>query len=290
MEDRIMDIPVDWVMPNPDQPRKEFDQVELQSLADSIKEHGQKVPAVVFAADRDDECFTLIDGERRLRAVILAGMPTLKAIVLAEKPQKNETLVDAIIANSQCSDLNPIEEAESIKKLIKIGLKQTEIAKLLGKSQGHVSFRLRLLELEPEIQGFIARKKITLDVMVVGGLLNLPSDTRISIARKFAQRGLTITGMRAILTRLARAEAAGDTGSFKRLKNSPASEVAGTAKDSMIMQIVAKEGVTPAWAMIEKAAEETCQDCPLFEDASPRTCQGCAAVILLMKLARLAKA
>ena len=221
MEEQILDIPVDQIQPNPDQPRKEFDESELRSLADSIKEHGVINPITVFPSSNGLVHYTLIDGERRWRASMLAGRETIKSYVRAKNSvKKDSTLVDAIIANSQRSDLNPVEEAECFRKLACLpGFTQTKIASLMGKSQSYVSFRMRLLELEPEIQEFFAKKKIPLDVVVVGGLLNLMPERRLKIARKFAQRGMTVFGMRVSLARLARDDDSDGSIQYEKLKH-----------------------------------------------------------------------
>lgn len=290
MEDQVLVIDVDLIDPNPDQPRKEFDQAELKSLAESIKEYGLKVPITVIDSSNGKTRYTLIDGERRLKATKLAGLTTIKAFVRDDLINDKTTLVDAIIANTQRSDLNPVEEAESFRRLVQeAGFTQARVAKLMGKSQSYVSFRLRLLELEPEIQQFFAKKKISMDVIVINGLLNLIPERRITAARHFAQRDMTVAGMRRALTRMAQNQGDGNPEAFKHLKYSPAATASGVHGDPQIMKLAGKEGNLPAWSLIEKAAEETCQDCPLVDEASPRTCGDCAAVVLIKRLARLAK-
>jgi len=291
MDEQVLDIDVTLIVPNPDQPRKEFDQAELASLAASIKEYGLKNPITVFFSGNGLPEYTLIDGERRLRATKLAGLPTIRAIITNEKPGRKSTLVDAIIANTQRSDLNPIEEAESFRRLVQeAGFTQAKVAKLMGKSQSYVSFRMRLLELEPEIQQFFAKKKISMDVIIINGLLNLLPEKRLSIARRFAQREYTVAGMRRALARMSQNQDEDNPDAFKHLKCSPAAAASGTHGDPQIMKLASKEGKLPAWSLIEKAADEACQDCPLFEDASPGMCRDCAAVVLIKRLARLAKA
>lgn len=291
MEDQVLEIAVTLISPNPNQPRKEFDQAELKSLAESIKEYGLKNPITVFRTQKGHPEMTLIDGERRLRAAKLAGMATIQAFVRDDPVTDKTTLVDAIIANTQRSDLNPVEEAESFRRLVQeVGFTQSRVAKLMGKSQSYVSFRMRLLELEPEIQQFFAKKKISMDVIVINGLLNLLPETRLLIARRFAQCDYSVAGMRRALTRMAQNQAEGNPDQFKHLKYSPAATASGVHGDPQIIKLAGKEGNLPAWSLIEKAAEETCQDCPLVDEASPRTCGDCAAVVLIKRLARLAKA
>jgi len=96
--------------------------------------------------------------------------------------------------------------------------------------------------------------------------------------------------MRRALTRMSQNQDEDNPDAFKHLKYSPAAAASGTHGDPQIMKQAGKEGNLPAWSLIEKAAEETCQVCPLFDDASPKMCSDCAAVVLIKRLARLAKA
>jgi len=153
----IEEIDVVRVVPNPYQPRKNFNPEKLQELSDSIKQHGILQPIVVSQSGNQYE---LIMGERRLQAAKLAGLTKISAIV--REATEQQKLEMAIIENIQRHDLDPVEEAKSYTKLVQeFGLKQEEVANKVGKSRSAVANKLRLLGLPVEIQRAIIEGKIT---------------------------------------------------------------------------------------------------------------------------------
>lgn len=153
----VIDIPVDSIIPNPKQPREQFNHQELEELIESIKEHGIIQPLLV--SDLGGGKFELIAGERRLRAAKIAGLKTVPVLVKQVKDQ--EKLELALIENIQRQNLNPIEEAKAYKYLNEaLKLTHEEIAKRIGKSRPLVTNTLRLLELPPEIQKAVIGGKI----------------------------------------------------------------------------------------------------------------------------------
>lgn len=151
--DEILSLPVNQVHPNPDQPRKEFDQEALQSLADSIKAQGVLQPILVV---KTDDGFELVAGERRLKASILAGKTRIPALVLKEK-DPTALFFFSLVENLQREDLNPIEEAFAYRHLIEdFGLTQEQVAARVGKSRSAVANTLRLLTLPMQIQDYIS--------------------------------------------------------------------------------------------------------------------------------------
>jgi ParB family chromosome partitioning protein len=139
----------DKLIPNPDQPRKNFDERELRELADSISEHGIIQP--VIAADRGDGTYIIIAGERRTRAARIAGLAEVPAIIRNYTDQKR--LEISLIENIQRADLNPIEEAAAYKNLMDFSrLSQDEVAARVGKNRSTVANALRLLRLSADIQ------------------------------------------------------------------------------------------------------------------------------------------
>jgi len=138
---------VDNIVANKHQPRRYFDEGDLQELADSIKEHGVLQPLVVRRTDAGDGSFELIAGERRFRATKLLGLSTVPVIV-RDVEDENTLLELALIENIQRTDLNPIEEAEAYQSLIsKFQYTQEQASTKLGKSRSAVSNLLRLLNL-----------------------------------------------------------------------------------------------------------------------------------------------
>jgi len=153
----IEEIDVVRVVPNPYQPRKNFNPEKLQELSDSIKQHGILQPIVVSQSGNQYE---MIMGERRLQAAKLAGLTKISAIV--REATEQQKLEMAIIENIQRHDLDPVEEAKSYAKLVQeFGLKQEEVANKVGKSRSAVANKLRLLGLPVEIQRAIIEGKIT---------------------------------------------------------------------------------------------------------------------------------
>ena len=154
----VLKIPVESVVPNPNQPRYFFDGENLDQLAASIREHGVVQPIIVTRLA--DGRFELIAGERRLRASKLIGATEIPAIVREADAQQKLEL--AIIENIQRHDLNAIEEAKAYKRLSEeFGLKQEEIAQKMGKGRAAVANTMRLLDLPVEIQRGVIEGKIT---------------------------------------------------------------------------------------------------------------------------------
>ncbi|GAA8122227.1 ParB/RepB/Spo0J family partition protein [Helicobacter pylori] len=154
---RVVELGIDEVMPNPYQPRKVFSEDSLEELAQSIKEHGLLQPVLVVS---ENGRYHLIAGERRLRASKLAKMPTIKAIVVDIEQEKMREV--ALIENIQREDLNPLELARSYKELLEsYQMTQEELSKIVKKSRAHVANIMRLLTLSSKVQNALLEEKIT---------------------------------------------------------------------------------------------------------------------------------
>lgn len=146
---RLWQIPLTLIRPNPHQPRQNFNHADLEDLINSIKEKGIIQPLLV--SETADGKYELIAGERRFRSAEILGLPTVPALVRQVK--ESEKLELALIENIQRKDLNPIEEAFAYERLIdEFSLTHEAIAKKIGKSRPYVSNILRLLALPAEIQ------------------------------------------------------------------------------------------------------------------------------------------
>ncbi len=164
--DSIFWIEVDRIVPNPYQPRREFTEEGLKSLADSIRQYGVLQPLVVSRNDVEkadgglESVYELIAGERRLRASKLAGLKQVPAVI--RHGETNLTKLElAIIENIQREDLNAIDRARAIQKLIsEFGITQAEAGAKLGKSREYISNSLRLLGLPAHMQDAIVMKDI----------------------------------------------------------------------------------------------------------------------------------
>ncbi|MBQ7384879.1 MAG: ParB/RepB/Spo0J family partition protein [Ruminococcus sp.] len=153
-ENKVLEIPIIRIRPNKTQPRKNFDEDELMSLARSISTNGILQPLTVRKLN--DTEYELVAGERRLRASVLAGLTTVPCVLI--KCTDKESAIFALIENLQRADLNMFEEARGISRLIrKFDITQEEAAAKLGKKQSTVANKLRLLKLTLEEQDWITQ-------------------------------------------------------------------------------------------------------------------------------------
>jgi ParB family chromosome partitioning protein len=149
-------IAVDQVSPNPDQPRRNFDDDALDGLAASIREVGVLQPVVVAA---DGDGFVLVAGERRWRAARMAGLVEIPALV--RETEDTGSLPVALIENVQREDLTALEEAAGYRQLLDdYGMTHEDIGARVGKSRAAISNALRLLTLPPAVQGMLERREL----------------------------------------------------------------------------------------------------------------------------------
>lgn len=196
---RVLFLPVDAIQPNPEQPRRSFDQPALEELAESIRAMGVLQPLTVR---RREGGWELVAGERRLRAARLAGLETIPCLSIQADSQASSLL--ALVENLQRKDLDFWEEALALRRLVDTyRLSQEEVARRVGKSQSAVANKLRLLRLAPE----------TLALLRDGGagerharaLLRLedPEQQRRA-AQRVAERELTVAQTEALVEELLR--------------------------------------------------------------------------------------
>lgn len=145
--DVLQRIPLHRIRPNPNQPRRRFDDDKIRELADSIREHGVVSPIVVR---RDSDGFVIVAGERRFRASKVAGLADIPAVVRGNDLDADAQLVLALLENLQRADLDAIEAAEGYQRLVQeFGLRQEDVAKKVGKDRATIANALRLLRLPP---------------------------------------------------------------------------------------------------------------------------------------------
>ncbi len=184
----VSEVSVSALKPNPQQPRKEFDETALRELADSIRQKGVLQP--ILAEPSRDGTYVIVAGERRVRAARLAGLE--KVPVLVRQFSTDEKLEIALIENIQREDLNPIEEALAYRKLMEIaGLNQEQIASRVGKDRSTVANTLRLLKLPDEAQG--ALEKGALSPGHARAILSLvnPADQQL-LFRRIVEKGISV--------------------------------------------------------------------------------------------------
>lgn len=157
MENAILNVNIDLIMPNRFQPRLVFDEKALNELADSIKEHGIIEPIIVRPLN---DKYEIIAGERRYKAACIAGLTKVPVIVKHLSDYKSAQV--AVIENVQRRNLNPMEEAKSYKRILDHGLKtQEELAKEIGVSQSTIANKLRLLSLAEPVKQALSENKIS---------------------------------------------------------------------------------------------------------------------------------
>lgn len=150
-------LPLENIIPNPGQPRKEFDEQPLYELAQSIKKHGLINPIVV---SRDDDKYIIIAGERRYRACKLLNLEKIPVSIM--DLSKRQQFEMAVSENIHREDLNPVEEAIAYQSLIETyGETHEQVAESLGKSRAYITNSLRLLNLDPEIQHLLINGDLT---------------------------------------------------------------------------------------------------------------------------------
>lgn len=179
------------LLPNPHQPRKEFNSEKLEELAQSIKEHGIIEPIIIERVTEEDKNkYYIIAGERRVRASILANLD--KVPIQIRHYEEIKRLEVALIENIQRTDLNPIEEAEAYSNIMEIGdLTQEEVAKKVGKSRPVITNFLRLLKLPKVIQEALVSKKIT--TAHAKSLLSITNEAdMLSLYNKIINEKLTV--------------------------------------------------------------------------------------------------
>lgn len=154
----VLEIDINKIKPNPNQPRKNFDQDALNELAASIKVHGIVQPIVLN--QQPDGQYLIIAGERRWRAANICGLKTVPAVIKNYTDKQIKEI--SIIENLQREDLNPIEAAKAIKELMdEYGLTQETVSDRIGKSRSNVANTLRLLSLYPDVMEMVEKGKIS---------------------------------------------------------------------------------------------------------------------------------
>lgn len=183
----LREVSIDEVVPNPDQPRKNFDEDDLNELADSVRLNGILQPIVVRSKDG---AYQIVAGERRYQAARRAGLDHVPVVV--REVSDHEVLQLALIENLQRADLNPLEAARGYRDLIEQnGLTQEELGQVLSKSRSAIANSLRLLDLPEEVQELVISGALSAGharaILSVKG-----NDARIALARKVVAEGLSV--------------------------------------------------------------------------------------------------
>ncbi|MCZ4255744.1 ParB/RepB/Spo0J family partition protein [Sulfitobacter sp. G21635-S1] len=206
-------VPIERISPNPDQPRKHFEQSDLNDLASSIREKGVIQPLIVRV--RSDNSFEIVAGERRWRAAQLAQLHELPVIV--RDFSDAEVLEVAIIENIQRADLNAIEEAAGYRQLMdKFGHTQEKMAEALGKSRSHIANLLRLLTLPEPVIDMVRSG----DLSAGHARALIPASDPLKLAQAIVKGGLSVRAAEALV----RNELKGDAAPTKTSSNAASRE------------------------------------------------------------------
>ena len=175
------------IIPNKFQPRKNFDEENLDDLTNSIKERGVIQPIIVRKVNLDNSKFEIIAGERRWLAARKAGLHDIPVVITEADDLKS--LEFAIVENVQRHDLNPLEEAQGYKRLIdEFSYDQEKVSKFIGKSRSYITNSLRLLNLPFEVLKFVEEKKLTSGhAKILVGL-----DNALFVAEKIIEKNMSV--------------------------------------------------------------------------------------------------
>ena len=196
-KDTLISLPLDLISPGPFQPRSIFDMDRLQELADSIRHQGVIQPVVVRARGKDQ--YELIAGERRWRAAQMAGIDKIPAIV-REVPDEI-AIAMALVENIQRENLNPIEEATALRRLVdEFQMTHQEAGDAVGRSRSAVSNLLRLLELSGEVRELVDARH--LEMGHARALLSLDESMQAQAAKEVVKKGLSVRETEQLVRRL----------------------------------------------------------------------------------------
>ncbi|WP_440924340.1 ParB/RepB/Spo0J family partition protein [Candidatus Pelagibacter sp.] len=187
VENKTNNLSLAEIVPNKYQPRKNFDEENLNDLVNSIKERGVIQPIIVRKSNTNNSKYEIIAGERRWLAAQKAGLHDIPVVVTDADDLKS--LEFAIVENVQRHDLNPLEEAQGYKRLIdEFAYDQDKVSKFIGKSRSYISNSLRLLNLPKDVLDFVEQKKITAGhAKILVGL-----DNATFLANKFIEKKLSV--------------------------------------------------------------------------------------------------
>jgi len=219
--DILRNLPINALHPGRYQPRQHWDDEKLAELADSIKVQGVIQPIVV--REIEGHGFEIIAGERRWRASKLAGLSEIPAVV--RKADDRTMVAMALIENIQREDLNPLEEAQALQRLIdEFSLTHAQAAETVGRSRAAVSNLLRLLELPPAIRALVESKQ--LEMGHARALLTLVPELAIKLAHEAARHGWSVRDVEHRAQEYARGQIPGNSRNATTSKPHPSADIA----------------------------------------------------------------
>jgi ParB family chromosome partitioning protein len=192
--EELRELPLEALVPGRHQPRRMFDREALEALAESIRAQGVVQPIVVREAGEGR--YEIVAGERRWRAARIAGLCSIPAVI-RQMPDRTAMAV-ALVENIQRADLNPLEEAEALRRLIDdCGLTHEQAAEAVGRSRAAVSNLLRLMDLQTEVQQLVRDNRLSLGHAKV--LLAVDGERQLLLARRVVEERLSVRELEALI-------------------------------------------------------------------------------------------
>ncbi|MBB4038924.1 ParB family chromosome partitioning protein [Microvirga flocculans] len=186
-------VPVEFLSPNPRNPRKVFEDAELQELTQSIKDRGIIQPIVVRPVPNKNDAYEIVAGERRWRASQKAGLHEVPVVIV--NIDDKTSLEYAILENVQRADLNPIEEAEGYARLMaEFSYTQENLSKIIGKSRSHIANMMRLTDLPDPVKKLLVDRKLSAG----HGRALLAVKDPVSVAKQILDQGLSVRQVESI--------------------------------------------------------------------------------------------
>lgn len=228
-------LPIEWVQPNPDQPRKQFSSDDMDELVSSIREKGIIQPLIVRKLG--EQVYQIVAGERRWRAAQVVNLHEVPVVV--REFSDTEVLEIAIIENIQRADLNPIEEAAGYKQLMeRFGHTQEKLAEALGKSRSHIANLLRLLNLPDSIQDFVQDGRLSAGHARALITADAPED----LAKKIVSQGLSVRETEALVKQGSATPAKGRSKAPKADKDADTRALEGDLSAALGMTVTLTHG------------------------------------------------
>ena len=275
-------IPIERVLPNPEQPRLEIDPSDLKGLAATIRLHGVIEP---IAVEKHGQDYILHNGERRWRAAKMAGLKLMPAMVSpalnGDAAQKR--LERALVANIQQEPMSPVDDALALRRLkVQFDLSNREISKRTGKAESWIVSRIHLSYLDAPIQQLIRDKRMSAEPKVVAALNKiLDPKERIAFALKCAEKKTTGNGVvSAVKKYLELKTDIPDKESTSAIRLMQDIERSNKPEWDALYQL----GRVPPWPIVNNAVMHTCDNCSLRPNASEKVCGSCALPEMLKSI------
>lgn len=299
MSNKIHNIPLTLIDPDPDQPRRYFDDDALAALSASIEDDGLLQPIEVTG--NGNGRYTIVHGERRYRASRLAGCTTIRAIINDAILEGVDRLYRQAVENAQREDLGPIDEAKMYQRLMDAGESGSAISRRLGVSYATITNRLLWLDTEEDVQQLVNTGRLPRDPRAARALLSLPAGKpRIAMAKDLARRNAKIktvvNACNALGERLAQRQKPTAPSAAPALSLSgvlPRNGRIGwertryvAAETCRACSLYDMAGIAePAWAMMLETVKGTCDTCMAQVKPSITVCRECPMVDMLRRMA-----